>query len=104
MIRTKPKQPSQGLKRTPLKRKPLVRKPPKNRIVKTPDKLPSKTKLKRIRKAIDKVVTKRKSKGLKHPRANLRIRPQFRGRGQRVCCVSKQDTPQRRFPTKEQSI
>jgi len=34
MIRTKPKQPSQGLKRTPLKRKPLVRKPPKVRTAK----------------------------------------------------------------------
>jgi len=65
MIRTKPKEKSTGLKRTPLKRKPFKRKSPKKRIIKTPDKLPSKTKLKRIRKAIDKVVTKRKSKGLR---------------------------------------
>jgi len=69
MIRTKPKEKSTGLKRTPLKRKPFKRKSPKKRIIKTPDKLPSKTKLKRIRKAINKVVTKRKSKG-----KGLRIR------------------------------
>jgi hypothetical protein len=43
----------------------LTKTPPKIRIVKTPDKLPPKTKLKRIRKAIDKVITKRKSKGLR---------------------------------------